>query len=68
MATYSDGYITGRQLPDYVKNEINSRGEALPSDKWKVSKKPWMTLTSFSSEPMPLADYEKVLLNLHYIP
>tara|TARA_R100001015_G_C4634616_1_gene201457 strand:+ start:3653 stop:5755 length:2103 start_codon:yes stop_codon:yes gene_type:complete len=59
MATYSDGYITGRQLPDYVKNEINSRGEALPSDKWKVSKKPWMTLTSFSSEPMPLADYEK---------
>tara|TARA_Y100000004_G_scaffold106593_1_gene119651 strand:+ start:225 stop:2321 length:2097 start_codon:yes stop_codon:yes gene_type:complete len=59
MPAYSDGYITGRPMPDFVVKEINDRGAALPSDSWKVSKKPWMTLTSFSSEPMPLADYEK---------
>ena len=59
MANYSDGYITGRKLPEWLKKEINDRGNAKPSEKWKVSKKPWMTLNSFSSEPMELADYEK---------
>ena len=59
MAKYSDGYITGRLIPEWFIQEVNDRGAAKPSDKWKVSKKTWMSLTSFSSEPFPLADFEK---------
>ena len=52
-------YLTGTAVPSAVANEINARGKASPAGKWKVSKKPWMSLTSFSNEPMPISGYEK---------
>ena len=52
-------YLTGTALPSAVANEINARGKASPAGKWKVSKKPWMSLTSFSNEPMQISGYEK---------
>jgi len=52
-------YLNNATIPDAVADEINARGKANPASKWKVSKKPWMSLTSFSSEPMPIAGYEK---------
>jgi hypothetical protein len=52
-------YLTGTAVPSVVATEINARGKASPAGKWKVSKKPWMSLTSFSSKPMPISGYEK---------
>ena len=52
-------YLTGVSMPGESVSEINARGTASPASEWKVSKKPWMSLVSFSSEPMLIAGYEK---------
>jgi hypothetical protein len=52
-------YLTGVSMPAASVTEINARGAVSPNSAWKVSKKPWMSLVSFSSKPMTIAGYEK---------